>query len=558
MTQLGEYDKGLIAADQVLKSELLHKIPLLGIDTIISKANALVMNGRLDESNEEIEKGEILIDEMQDVKQPELNIRRANLDYIKGLVYRKKGNLDHSLKHLRKSLSLSQELGNQHGIADSYNIIGIVHVIKGELDQALEYFHKSLTLYEGLDYKIPMSKLINNIGLIYWQKGDLDQALEYYHDSLAVLQKLGNNQLIASSLSNIGLIYWNRGDLNYALDYYRSSLLLLEELDSKLEIADVYSNIGLIYKDKGELDLSLDYYLTSLTIRQELENKHQIANSFNNIGEIYQIKGNLKVSRDYYKKSLDLYDVTGNNLNLIEPIYNLIKIAINDDILEEAQKYLQRLQIINDNEENKLFDLYYRLAKAMILKTSDRVIKKAEAQQLLQKITEEEVIKFDLTVDAIINLYELLLLELKTSGSEEVLSEVKSLLSQLLKLAKAQNSHWWLANTLLLQFKLAMLELDIETARQFLDRAQQIAEEKGLKKLEQMISQERILIITMLNKWEMVIEQKPSIGEIMELTQFDDLIERTVKKRLFRDEEEINQYAKDAKHIFEKWEKSQL
>ncbi|MHA2335600.1 MAG: tetratricopeptide repeat protein, partial [Candidatus Hodarchaeales archaeon] len=238
MTQLGEYDKGLIAADQVLKSELLHKIPLLGIDTIISKANALVMNGRLDESNEEIEKGEILIDEMQDVKQPELNIRRANLDYIKGLVYRKKGNLDHSLKHLRKSLSLSQELGNQHGIADSYNIIGIVHVIKGELDQALEYFHKSLTLYEGLDYKIPMSKLINNIGLIYWQKGDLDQALEYYHDSLAVLQKLGNNQLIASSLSNIGLIYWNRGDLNYALDYYRSSLLLLEELDSKLEIAD--------------------------------------------------------------------------------------------------------------------------------------------------------------------------------------------------------------------------------------------------------------------------------------------------------------------------------
>ncbi|MFW9994235.1 MAG: hypothetical protein ACFFD4_19480, partial [Candidatus Odinarchaeota archaeon] len=107
----------------------------------------------------------------------------------------------------------------------------------------------------------------------------------------------------------------------------------------------------------------------------------------------------------------------------------------------------------------------------------------------------------------------------------------------------------------LLKSKLAMLELDITSAQELLKQAQEIAEEKGLRLLEIAITQERNLLVEQLNRWEDIFDQKPSVGEIIELTQLYDLVERMVHKRLFYDEEDINNYAKKAQRMLVKWEK---
>jgi tetratricopeptide (TPR) repeat protein len=553
---MGIFDKGILTAEQAFKKSQKIENPLLGVDAIISKAIALMLHSRLDECLEEIDQGENLLRMVNDVQQSEINYRSASLDYIKGVVYRKKGDLERAYEFLENCLAIRQELGDQHGLADTYNVIGSLYLYKGNLDKALDYYNKSLNIFEELENIPPKSKLLNNIGLIYWQKGDLDKALEYYHKSFTNFQKIGNRQHFAISLSNIGLVYWNMGELNLALDYYESSITILVEQGSKSELANVYNNIGVIYKDKGELDLSLDYHQMSLTINKELGNKQQIATSFLNIGEVYQYKGNLGIARKFYMKSYELFEDIGNNLDSIYPIFNLIKIAIYEKLNDEAQQYLQKLKEINEYENNKLIDLSYRLAKALILKTSDRVIKKAEAQHLLQKITEEEVTKFDLTVDAMVNLCDLLLLELRNSGSDEVLKELKVLLSKLLLLAENQHSNIWLINTYLLQFKLSMLELDIENAQLLLTKAHLIAKEKGLRNLELIISSESDLLLSQLNKLEKISKLNPSMSEMHALIQLDDLIERMIHRRIHRDEEEMYQYAEKAKYLLEKLETS--
>ncbi|MFW9905498.1 MAG: hypothetical protein ACFFFH_14245 [Candidatus Thorarchaeota archaeon] len=54
---------------------------------------------------------------------------------------------------------------------------------------------------------------------------------------------------------------------------------------------------------------------------------------------------------------------------------------------------------------------------------------------------------------------------------------------------------------------------------------------------------------------EQIFEQKPSVKDVIELTQLGDLIDRMINKRIYRKEEEVLDYATKAKEILSKWEK---
>ncbi|MFQ5820466.1 MAG: hypothetical protein ACE5I5_10805 [Candidatus Heimdallarchaeota archaeon] len=153
-----------------------------------------------------------------------------------------------------------------------------------------------------------------------------------------------------------------------------------------------------------------------------------------------------------------------------------------------------------------------------------------KAEEILEQVVDEEVADHSLTVTAMIHLCELLLFELKMTGEEEVLEEVKDLTHRLLDIAKQQSSHSLLAETYLFQSKFALMELDVERARKLLAQAHIIAEEKGLYMLARMVAQERDLLLSQLHKWERIIEQTPSRRKMIDLTQLDDLLERTIQK----------------------------
>jgi len=427
--------------------------------------------------------------------------------------------------------------------------------MKGEYKLSLEYLKQGLKLSNEIGHKRAIGKFHNNIGMTYWQIGDLNQALDHYHKSIEIYQKVGNKQLIAILLLNIGLIFWHRGDLSLALEYNRSSLNVFEQLGEKKWMADALNNMGLIHLNKGNVDIALNHLQRSLSIREDIGSRRDIGTSFLNIGYVYENKGNLKKAFSFHLKSLELFEKIGNNLDLSESLMNLVSVSVYMGLKEKAGSYLEKLRSIKNNENNKLIDVYYRISKAKLLKMSNRFVKRAEAQLLLQQIADEDVLVFELTIDAMVNLSELLLMELKDSGDEEVLMEVKELLNRLLNLSKSQNSHSWLANTYLLQSKLSLLELDMESAQQLLVQAQLIAEEKELHQLKLTITQENDLLMGQIEKWEKFIEQKPALSEIIEISQFNDLIERLVHKRMFRDEEEIDQYAKEAKVLYDRWEK---
>ncbi|MFX0123503.1 MAG: tetratricopeptide repeat protein [Candidatus Hodarchaeota archaeon] len=472
-----------------------------------------------------------------------------------GGIYHQKGDLDRALNNYKKSYSYFKDIGNEGEIAWALTNVGNIYTQKGDLDSALEYQKQSLALREQIGNKQWLSRSYNNIGNIYALKGNLTKALEYHQQSLALREEIGNDQETAYSLTNIGEIYLRKGDLIEALKYQQKSLTIREAIGNKQDIAWSYHNIGEVYHLQGELDQALMAYLRGLTIFEEIGNQTDIAMALNNLGLIYDEKGDFNVSFKHLSRALQIFREIGNDLDISETLYHIIRVSINDLPSKAIERYLNELYDINSQQDNRITHQRYLLGKGMLLKSSDRIIQKAQAQKIFQQIIDGDMILYELTLEALLNLCDLLLEELRATKNVEIVSEIKVWGDKLLELAKTQHSYSLLVETYLLQSKLALFELKIEQAKKLLVQAESLAEEKKIIKLSRKVSAERDLFNDQLEIYEQFMDQKPSMTEMLELTRLDKLVNRMLHKKLYDKEIEIFEYAGKMRRLVEAMER---
>jgi len=460
------------------------------------------------------------------------------------ICYILKSNLMNNLGHFEEGLRLAEvALNESHRIRKHLHSVDALIAMTdsliglGRYDEGLnaigkgEYFLNLVARDQSAVTAQKKPTLLLLKGSIYWRKGELDQAIEFCQKSLVFYEKINNKRLIADALSHLGIIYRDKGELDRALEHSQRSLALQEETVHTQAIATSLNNIGLIYRDKGELDRALEYYKQSLEYFKEISHNLNTAASLNNIGEIHTFRGELDQAITYHEQSLDLSEKIGNNLWTSFTLFYLVSVAIGIGSLERAQQYLQYLQQINKQEDNKVISQQSRVAEALVLKNSPRARNRGKAEELLTQVIEEEIVQHEVTIVALLNLCDLLIAELRVSGTQEVLEEVKVLVNQLLEIANQQHSHWVLAETYVLQSKLALIELDMKAARQSLDKAQLIAEKRGLRRLAMQISTEHDTLLGQLKHWEDIIDRNASMNERVELAQLENILMQMIQKR---------------------------
>ncbi|MFX1285008.1 MAG: tetratricopeptide repeat protein [Promethearchaeota archaeon] len=511
--KLGNFEKAEELSRKVLLKSERIKNEMQKIDACIMVAKALLALGKYDDSYLMVKKGEQLLDAII-VQSPKTNFFKAEILRVYGVI--------------------------------SWN--------KGQFELALDYYRQSFVIFEKIRDERGIGKILSNIGSIYQIKGKFALAIEYKQNAAQILEEIGDQLNLASTFQNISEIYTSRGKLGLAFEYAQRSLIIFEELEIKHAIAENLCVIGEIFKAKGDLDAALEFYKRSLTLYEEVGRPGALP--LVNMGEIHHAREEYELALQCYKQSLDIF----KEWNLLETAmlyYDLIKLSIDTKTLEQAKIYVQHLQRINKKEDNLVFNQLYRLGQAMLLKTSKRITNIATAQKIFKQVATEEIVYFELTVDAILNLCELLLIELRSFGNEEVFREVKTWSNNLLEIAQMQHSFSLLAETYLLQSKLALLELDLERAQNLLSQAKKLAEENDLQQLLTKILDEQFLLHEQSSKWEHLRDQKLSIKERINLIQFEDLLDRMLHKRFYQKQEEIMEYAAEAQQLIEKWEKEE-
>ncbi|MGD8978742.1 MAG: tetratricopeptide repeat protein [candidate division WOR-3 bacterium] len=530
----GDLRDALTLTEKALQIALGGKHFLQAIESYGTKAEIAWRLGEFDMGLKAVEEGERLLEGTQPgqvgEKSGELKRRKADLLCHGGVIHWYRGSLDRAIKYHESSLKILEELDDLSGMSKVVNNLGLVFWAKGDLGHAIECYLRSLVISEEIDDEQHMATTLTNLGNVYCMRGKLEEALEFYQRGLAIKEKLNLKRDIGSSLINIGSVYRLKGELDVALDYYRRGLVLSEELDDKTNIALAILNSGDVHCVRGELNRAMEHFQQALGLYQELGLKQMVALSLADIGEVYWKKGYVEQALEHYQQSLKMHEEMNNDPYVASDLLNLLWIALEKEDSSSAEQYLNKLEQINERTDNKVIDQRYRVAKALWLKSSKRARREIEAVKILEEVIKEEVGDYMLAVTAMIHLCDLLLGELKETGEEDILDEIKELTNRLLEIAEKQSSHSLLAQTYLLQSKLALIDLDMGQSKKLLRQAQSIAEEKGLIRLARAVAQERNSLQSQLKKLDSLIEQEPSKQEMIDLTRIDDLLEQMIQK----------------------------
>ncbi|MFQ5979406.1 MAG: tetratricopeptide repeat protein [Candidatus Heimdallarchaeota archaeon] len=484
------------------------------------------------------------------------------------------GKMDLVLEYFERSLSIGKSIGNKTDIAHSLNRLGTYYNAKQDFDQALSYYEKSLALYQVLENKPWISGLLNNIANIHNAREEYDAALATYQQCLEFDLEIGNKQWEAMAYNNIGFVYQLKGELDLALEYFEKAIALAEELGMTLLVVNLAAFFGGIYANKGDLEAAHDYYSRSLKLSQEAGSEIHTAWQLLYLAWVYNLKGEPELALDHIDQSQKIMDELANEIGICSsliwkgvshkilgdldlattyfehgwhlvqkfgaaermPLWGsfillqLILVVKDRNAPEEAKKYFDQMQELRRQSTNKYVDLRTRFAAAISLRMSKRGSEKLQAQQLFQEIVDEEILQHEITVLAMLNLCELLILEMKISEDEEVLLlEINKLTNRFYDIAHRQNSAWLSVVAFMLQAKMAMVEGNLEAASNLLEKAHMLASEKKLGNLLTKVEHERTILQEELDKWEELSRRNASIKERVEQARLEDYLTTAMK-----------------------------
>jgi tetratricopeptide (TPR) repeat protein len=420
---------------------------------------------------------------------PDISRLQAEFFLQKSIVCHSKGDLNEAIKLALQCLSLTEESGEKLDIARIYYHLGELHLFKNESEIGLDYAKKGLKLQKELNNGIGISKCSYLVGTSYYTKGDVDHALKYIRKSLAI--KDISSYTKCNSLDLLSGIYVNKGELNRALRYRIRAERLATSEDFKDQVIMNTYGIGLIYRVKGEFELAIKYFT----------------------------------------KCLDLSRRINSPYGMQATLFYLIITNLDINSLDQAKLYLNQLEKLARKTESQVYNNVYKVAKALVLKNGTRIRDRTEAELLFKEIIESELFTPAIYRISLVNLCELFLEELNLTDNPEVLDELNPLISKMVKFTEKEHAYFWLAETKLLQAKLALIQMKIEEAKQILTQAQRVAELHGLNLLAIKISAEHDNLLERSNTWDNLKKSDAPMSDRIKLASFNGLMELLQGKR---------------------------
>ncbi|MHA2130052.1 MAG: tetratricopeptide repeat protein [Promethearchaeota archaeon] len=460
------------------------------IDALCLKAHIAHLR-RQEDDLEYILEAEQLIDTYSGKSGSVLPRQRANILYTKSWIFYHSGeDFDHTLEIALQCLAIREKLGEKLDISYSLFQIGSILLSTGDLNKALDYFKKSVTLRSELNFRRGIAQSLTNLGACYFNRGELEEAIKSCKQALSF--KEINTRDISRNLNNLGQVDLTKGELNKALKYIKQGISLAEEEKDWFWLAWHHHNMGWFYTLKGDSNRSIEYMESSLELAK---------------------KG----------KNLDLFPVV---------FFVLIFIEIDRNSRKQAQDYLKQFEELVDLSRSKMSTQRYLMAKSRMLSTSGRRRDSAEAEMLLKKIIDDEIVSPSNYIYSLSVLCFLLIEELSMYNNSIVLDEINPLIKQLIDFAEKQHSYFWLADAKLLQAKVKLIQLDIGGAKQLLVEAQRIAELHDIQQLAIWISREHDSLLEQINLWNNLKKRKAPMSERIKLASIDEVIDRLEGKRV--------------------------
>ena len=440
---IGKYEEALEKLDWVLEKTKVLKNDLIFIDAYLIRSEALHHLGKYERFAKEIKLIETKIKEFSK-EEPYLLKRNAKLEKLKGIYY----------------------------------------TTQGDYNNALEHLFKSEELYKKSNLDLEVANTLNSIAGIYWRKGESKNATEALNSAIKIFQELGNKKRLSFAINNLGIMNTQVGDYDYGIQNFKLALQMAIKNEDIQNQARCLGNLGQTYLKVGELDLAQKSFLQRISLNEQIGNKREIAHEYSNLGFLASSKGNFDEAVAYFKMGLEIFKSIGQEPLYLDSLVGIIIALIDSNLKDEVDKYRRDLEKLYHQHGTFKNQYLNEITIAYYLKKYGNEKDISKAKQIFFKIYENTEVEFDWRIFCVLNYSNTIIDNLKESDPQNILSEIKGLMLNVLTLAKSSVSFRIYAHTCLILAQIEMLENNHDQAREYLLKAESISSTKKLKILK--------------------------------------------------------------------------
>ena len=510
-----------------------NPIPLLIFDSLLLYLKILLYKSNFDLIEKLLTDNNQLISLIKGSKEESVLNKYLNYKFLLFNYYIRKGDSS-KINSLASQLKNELESTNDNFTKSKImNHLALLDIVQNSFSLAIEKLEKSNEFINEAGNKYLSMKILNNLGLAYLHTGNLEKASSNLSESLQLSQQLNEKVLENIIKNNVGIYNIFTGDTSSASSLLEETLDFYQQNDLNLELANTYINLSSISDIRGEIVQAQSDLTSAIDLTNSIGNNYYKFVCSNNLADIAFITGEFESAKNTYLECYNYFKSHNHFLESVYTLFNLLSLAILESDFDKKAEYLNDISEIKEKALNPLINLIFDISRGLDLKQYDRMVKKAEAQQIFTNIASTSNLFNEFKVIALKNLCELLLEELSESGEQEVIDELKQVLIEIQAIADKQNSLELKVEGYLIQSKIDLLESKLNESRSLLSLAQTLAEEKGLTALSLFVSREYDNLLNQIAKLDQSHDQlsKMSMNERLQIAELEGMVNKIIRKR---------------------------
>ncbi len=373
----------------------------------------------------------------------------------------------------------------------------MLHFRRSEIAEAEVLTKKALALAEHppVDIYGKIQGLLG-IAVCFWRRGSYPQMEQLTQEALSLSEQLGDDERIGESLHYLGNSYYVRGELGRAEQCYQRSLAIAQELDHKFGMITMMGALANVYRQQG------DWKREEVLLRQRI---------------------------DLIQQSPDQvhpYWVYGARFRFA---LRQVEEGIIDAATEEQEEFRRAVS----DFENPFNTFVYHfmsgrlhLAQHNLKDALDQAWQAKSASSLTD--LEDQVAAIQLLLRILLELYLL-------TNDQKHRTQLESLVEELLATSKQHSLQAAYIEGLLIAAFLRRAAFDMPGATELLERVEQLAEEYGLRPLQERAHQELTTLQEQLTLQQQLHDQFPKAYEQAQMREMMSYLQGAQK--LIRREE---------------------
>lgn len=237
---------------------------------------------------------------------------RVQSTFIKGLVFKGRGELQEAVNNLKEALDMSGRMGQLPLHLDAGLNIGECLLMAGKPDEAVTLINQLLDVTRQTNQKARERAALSLLSKAEASLRDLQKATDYASQALKISRELKIRPFEAADLLDLGIFSFVRGNLDESAVYLREAEKIARELKDGRLMKEIMFHHGMVFTGLKDYARAQKAYADALDLARKSKDERREANILFNVGGLYLHQGEFARAKTYLDQATPLIEKFGS------------------------------------------------------------------------------------------------------------------------------------------------------------------------------------------------------------------------------------------------------